>query len=110
MSKRGPITLPEPLTKHCAVLIKNKVYMFGGNSNSKKVLSFQIHNGAMNYLSNMNIGRSYHGCASFENDEKMFIIVAGGHTTKATDRQKTELFNVEDNSWTPGKFPMNSSW
>ena len=88
---------------HCTVLVGDKVYIIGGHRyssewewNSKKIFSISIFNdGSMSNLSDMNTGRSYHGCASFRNGNKTFIAVAGGRVSDYfTMKYSTEIYDI----------------
>ena len=105
----GPVTLPEGAYGHCTVLVDDKIYMIGGcwmnSSNSEKVLSIAIDTGAMEYKANLNFGRIHHGCTTFRNENKSFIVVAGAnraYNSYYSVSKTSEIFDVAQNKWTEG--------
>ena len=105
----GPVTLPEGVYGLCTVLVDDKIYIIGGywmnSSNSEKVLSIAIDTGAMEYMANLNFGRIHHGCATFTNVNKTFIVVAGAnraYNSYYSVSKTSEIFDVAENKWTEG--------
>ena len=93
-SVQGPITLKEPLSGHCSVLVHDKIYIFAYNTS----ISIKIHNGAMdyNYIPKMPLHPYSYSCASFYDGNKTYIAAIGGSP------MKTDIFDIERNVWFQG--------
>ena len=105
----GPVILPEGVYGHCAVLVDDVIYLTGGywmeSTKSDKVLSITIDNGEMRDLPNLKFDRIHHGCASFANENKKFIVVAGANkefTNYLSASKTTEIFDINQNVWSEG--------
>lgn len=89
--------LPIPFVFHCSVFVNGKIFLMGGYRNLRRVLAITPHNGAMTWMSKMNLWHSDHGCASFSIGSKQFVVVTGGHKNNVT-----EIMDVENNIWNLG--------
>lgn len=90
----GPF-LGTPLRGHCAVYINGRIILTGGWYKRKNVMSINADNGEISYMSNTTSDHVHHGCASFSNGNKSFVVVAGNDRT-------TEILDIEANIWTYG--------
>ena len=98
----GPVILPEAFDEHCSVLVDDTVYLIGGYEPRDKVLAISIHDGSMNYLTPLNIGRYKHACGYFTNDQgEKVIVVSGGND--GSGFMSTEMMVIGTNLWEEGK-------
>ena len=89
------------------------IYLIGGywktSASSNNALSIESNSGAMEYISSLKFGRIHHGCATFDRENKTFIIVAGAnrvYDNYYSVSKTSEIFDVNENIWTEGKFTL----
>ena len=51
----------------------------------------------------MNEGRYYHGCIALHYQEKIYIVVAGGRTSRTDTLKSVEILDPNTNKWVPGE-------
>ncbi len=96
------IALDIPISRHCAVPIKNqRIFLIGGHIGtsqfSDQTLSFEIKDEKTNFIpAKMNKGRQLHSCAMF--DPKTIIVVGGRNQRGGL--KSVETFDVNgSNKW-----------
>ncbi len=103
--RRGP-KLPQPLSYHCALLVKkSSIFVNGGISfpagpPNRKSFLYSLRSRKWTHVPDiMTRGRMKHDCAIFD---ETTIIVAGGEVGADILTREVEIFHLSSMSWTRG--------
>ena len=104
--QEGPEML-ESMSRHCAVAISDKaVLVVGGYVSqmgySNKTQIYDFENSTWNPGPELNMGREYHACATFEMDEKFTVYVVGGYNEGVINSVEFAVFDLFVQSWNEG--------
>ena len=99
----GP-TLPEAVSSHCSVKVKELVYLLGGDTaTGKNVWVANPSNGyAFVQGPSMITGRYYHSCGTMSIGSTSIIIGAGGRGSSNNQLSSVEILDPQSNQWVEG--------
>ena len=96
----GPL-LPENFYGHCSVLVKDNLFLIGGDGTQNKLLMIDVRTSVMTYKSELNHARFDHACAQITRPNgKKQIVVSGGYD--GIDKKSTEIYDIDDDVWQEG--------
>ena len=111
-SVNGP-SLPKGLVGSCAVKYnETHIYLTGGqvgitgdNQDNVWIDNNMLESGNSSWKEGprMNEGRYYHGCIALHYQEKIYIVVAGGRTSRTDTLKSVEILDPNTNKWVPGE-------
>ena len=102
--REGP-ELPYDYQNHCAVLVKDEVFILGGQSPEnvnlaqKMIVAIDVNSFKVIYKGEWNHARKMHSCALITGNQ---IVVAGGFFGGGIPFSSTEIYSVEDGTWQQG--------
>ena len=99
----GPL-LPENFYGHCSVLVKDNLFLIGGDGTQNKLLMIDERTSVMTYKSELNHGRYWHACAEISGSNgQELVVVSGGYGAS----KSTEIYDIDNDIWQEGNKVLN---
>ena len=99
----GPL-LPENFYGHCSVLVKDNLFLIGGDGTQNKLLMIDVRTSVMTYKSELNHGRYWHACAEISGSNgQELVVVSGGYGAS----KSTEIYDIDNDIWQEGNKVLN---